>query len=195
MIIYNFKSKTKKSGSFVQTVNLTKSVLSLFIFKKLTTVFNLKMVQQSMSQYQKKGTLRIYQFLAVIIATVVLSSCQKESLNNPVLNNTTSDDLEASAASNTIPDGFIKMTWNIEGVTREALVHPPKGGSGSAPIIFAFHGHSGTDVGFSAKGFEKSWPEAIVVYPQGLPTESHGDPQVRAPDGNIQLEKSILKLV
>jgi poly(3-hydroxybutyrate) depolymerase len=63
-----------------------------------------------------------------------------------------------------------KMTWTVEGTTREALVHPPSGGSGASPIIFAFHGHGGTDSGFAEKGFELSWPEAIVVYPQGLPT-------------------------
>jgi predicted esterase len=66
-----------------------------------------------------------------------------------------------------------KMTWNIEGVTREALVHVPIGNG--LPILFAFHGHGGTDTGFSHKAFEKYWPNAIVVYPQGLPTKSGSD--------------------
>ena len=67
-----------------------------------------------------------------------------------------------------------KMTWNINGTTREALVHLPSG-SGPAPVIFAFHGHGGTDLGFANQGFEIEWPQAVVVYPQGLPTKSHMD--------------------
>ena len=71
-----------------------------------------------------------------------------------------------------------KLTWTTLGkFTREVVVHPPTGGSGPAPVIFAFHGHGGTDSGFAQRAFELFWPEAIVVYPQGLPTESHGDPQ------------------
>lgn len=68
-----------------------------------------------------------------------------------------------------------KMTWNIEGVTREALVHVPTSCVGTPPIIFAFHGHGGTDLGFSERAFEVNWPEAIVVYPQGLATKSGAD--------------------
>ena len=68
---------------------------------------------------------------------------------------------------------FQKLTWTIRGVIREALVHPPSGGtSTAAPVIFVFHGHGGTDSAFAAKGFELSWPQAIVVYPQGLRTKS-----------------------
>ena len=40
-----------------------------------------------------------------------------------------------------------------------------------APVILAFHGHGG-NMYFAARGmtFQNQWPEAIVVYPQGLPT-------------------------
>jgi poly(3-hydroxybutyrate) depolymerase len=55
------------------------------------------------------------------------------------------------------------------------MVHPSTGGSGQVPIIFAFHGHGGTDFGFAEKGFEFFWPEAIVVYPQGLITKTPVD--------------------
>jgi len=67
-----------------------------------------------------------------------------------------------------------KMIWYIESTKREALVHFPSG-SGPAPVIFAFHGHGGSNYGFAEKRFELAWPKAIVVYPQGLPTKSHLD--------------------
>jgi len=68
-----------------------------------------------------------------------------------------------------------KMNWTIEGVTREALVHPPTGATAASAVIFAFHGHGGTDLGWAERAFEVQWPEAIVVYPQGLPTKSGSD--------------------
>ena len=63
-------------------------------------------------------------------------------------------------------------TWMIDGVQREALVYFPSTSSkAKAPVIFAFHGHGG-NMHFAARGmaFQDAWPEAIVVYPQGLPT-------------------------
>lgn len=61
---------------------------------------------------------------------------------------------------------YQKMKWTIEGVVREALVHPST--STSAPVIFAFHGKNGTDLGYADRFFELLWPSAVVVYPQGL---------------------------
>ena len=86
-----------------------------------------------------------------------------------------------SSTATTTVSVLQKMTWTVEGVTREALIHPSSAAlSGDAvPIIFAFHGHGGTDSGFAEKAFELSWPEAMVIYPQGLPTESHDDQEAR----------------
>jgi polyhydroxybutyrate depolymerase len=41
------------------------------------------------------------------------------------------------------------------------------------PVVFAFHGHGG-NMHFAARGmrFQEAWPEALVVYMQGLPTPS-----------------------
>jgi len=64
------------------------------------------------------------------------------------------------------------LTWVVDGVTRKALVHvPEKIPKGGAPLVFAFHGHGGsmTEASRSFPIHEK-WPEAILVYPQGLPT-------------------------
>ena len=69
--------------------------------------------------------------------------------------------------------GLKKMTWNVGDTTREALVYLPPSTSTSkkVPLIFAFHGHGGTS-GYAARklAFHVTWPEAICIYPQGLPT-------------------------
>ena len=64
------------------------------------------------------------------------------------------------------------MRWTVGGVERQALVFAPSTSSKEKPpVVFAFHGHGG-NMQFAARGmhFQDAWPEAIVVYPQGLPT-------------------------
>jgi len=77
---------------------------------------------------------------------------------------------------------LVKMDWKIDGVEREAMVSLPASGGEKAPIIFFFHGHGGNMNGTSKNvALHKLWPEAIVVYPQGLPTESKLDPNGKKP--------------
>jgi len=60
----------------------------------------------------------------------------------------------------------------VDGVEREALASLPADPNiGKHPLIFAFHGHGGMAAIAAAK-FECQvyWPEAIVIYPQGLKT-------------------------
>ncbi len=61
---------------------------------------------------------------------------------------------------------------SVGGVEREFLFHAPLSAKGKpAPVVFAFHGHGGT-MKNAARSFaiHQHWPEAIVVYMQGLPT-------------------------
>ncbi len=76
-----------------------------------------------------------------------------------------------------------RMTWKVDGVAREALVFAPTAESprGVHPLIFAFHGHGGNMGGTSRWGLQDRWPQAIVVYPQGLDTPSGLDPKGRKP--------------
>lgn len=62
-----------------------------------------------------------------------------------------------------------KLELQVDGVAREAIVYAP--GKEGAPLVFGFHGHGGT-AGQAARSFRlhEEWPEAVVVYPQGLPT-------------------------
>lgn len=64
------------------------------------------------------------------------------------------------------------LEWNINGEVRKALVYIPAAAKTTpTPIIFAFHGHGGTMLNmYRTRGFEKLWPEAIFICPQGLNT-------------------------
>lgn len=66
--------------------------------------------------------------------------------------------------------GIKKQEWTVEGVKREGLVYLPTKREG-APLVFGFHGHGG-NMNHSARKFHlhKDWPEAVVVYLQGLNT-------------------------
>jgi polyhydroxybutyrate depolymerase len=75
-------------------------------------------------------------------------------------------------------------TWTIDGAVREALVYAPVSAkTTAAPVIFVFHGHGGS-MRNVARSFalHTLWPEAIVVYPQGLNTPGRlTDPEGRKP--------------
>jgi len=64
------------------------------------------------------------------------------------------------------------MTWTIGSDTRQALVFAPSATTTSAvkhPLVFVFHGHGGNSVGTSNQfHIQTLWPQAVVVYPQGL---------------------------
>jgi polyhydroxybutyrate depolymerase len=67
---------------------------------------------------------------------------------------------------------LLERTWMVAGVERSALVAKPrKPGAGPAPVVFVFHGHGGSARN-AARSFalHEAWPEACIVYPQGLPT-------------------------
>jgi len=76
------------------------------------------------------------------------------------------------------------LRLQVAGVAREALVFAPtaKTTNGLAPLVLAFHGHGGS-MGNAAMSmhFQTAWPEAVVVYPQGLPTRTDVDPEGRNP--------------
>lgn len=67
------------------------------------------------------------------------------------------------------------MTWNVAGTQRRAIVYAPASAANAkAPLVFAFHGFGDTNDNFKGVGLEEAWPQAIVVYPQGLPVKLGG---------------------
>jgi polyhydroxybutyrate depolymerase len=68
--------------------------------------------------------------------------------------------------------GFVRVELKIEDTARTALVYAPAAAKEKAvPVVFVFHGHGGSMLN-AARSFamHRHWPEAIAVYPQGLPT-------------------------
>lgn len=81
-------------------------------------------------------------------------------------------------------EALTKREWTVDGDKREALVHiPVSAKTNAAPVVFAFHGHGGTmRQAARSFGYEKVWPEAIVVYMQGLNTPGQlTDPEGKKP--------------
>jgi polyhydroxybutyrate depolymerase len=74
--------------------------------------------------------------------------------------------------------------WTIDGVKREALIDAPeKAKTEAAPLVFGWHGHGG-NMNNAARMYQihTLWPEAIVVYPQGLNTPGKlTDPEGKKP--------------
>ena len=69
-------------------------------------------------------------------------------------------------------DALARREWTVDGVPREALVCvPPHATTQATPVIFAFHGHGGSMRNVARNwAYHTLWPDALVVYPQGLDT-------------------------
>src|SRR5437868_3363251 len=72
-----------------------------------------------------------------------------------------------------------QIRWTVDGVQRKALIFPPSKPSkaATAPVVFVFHPHGGTMQAAAAEmRIQDLWPEATVVYMQGLRTRIYVDP-------------------
>lgn len=76
-----------------------------------------------------------------------------------------------------------KLQWEVDGVAREALVFIPASAKAEkAPLVFFFHGHGGNMNAVARNSnLQAAWPEAMLVYPQGLPTKTSVDPEGKRP--------------
>ncbi len=62
------------------------------------------------------------------------------------------------------------VTFKVGDVSRTALVFRPVKEVKDPPVVFMFHGHGGGSRQASVQWrYHLTWPEAVVVYPQGLP--------------------------
>ena len=62
------------------------------------------------------------------------------------------------------------MRWQVNGETREAIVQAPdRADSGEAlPLVLSFHGYGDNMENFQYTNVHIAWPDAVVVYFQGL---------------------------
>ena len=77
-----------------------------------------------------------------------------------------------------------RREWTVDGVVREALIYvPAQAKPNAAPVVFAFHGHGGSMHNAARSfGYHTIWPDAIVVYMQGLNTPGRlTDPEGKKP--------------
>lgn len=78
----------------------------------------------------------------------------------------------------------IRREWQVEGVSREALLAvPPQAKTAATPLVFVFHGHGG-NMRNTVRSFPipTLWPESLVVYMQGLNTPGRlTDPEGKKP--------------
>lgn len=71
----------------------------------------------------------------------------------------------------------VKREWTVAGVKREALVVAPASAVSRPALVFDFHGHGGTARHAArAHALHTHLPDAVVVYPQGLPAVTPNDP-------------------
>lgn len=84
------------------------------------------------------------------------------------------------------------MSWRVEGETRDAIVYapatPPAGVA--LPLVLAFHGFGDEAGNFQYVDLHTAWPDAVVVYFQGLPTRGsfRGWQVERGQDGDRDLK-------
>ena len=62
------------------------------------------------------------------------------------------------------------MTWTVDGATREAIVYARAASTadGKVPLVLSFHGRGDDAQNFQYTGLHTAWPDAVVVYFQGM---------------------------
>lgn len=74
--------------------------------------------------------------------------------------------LLALVSLNSVP---VDLSLTVDGVERKATVYKSSETSKVSPVVFVFHGFTGTGKHAAmAYKVHEAWPEATVVYPQGL---------------------------
>lgn len=84
------------------------------------------------------------------------------------------------------------MSINVQGVDRQAFVAYGTAQK-DAPLVFAFHGHGG-NMRYAARKYRihELWPEATVVYMQGLPTAGRTDPEGKKNGWDLRGDRDLL---
>ncbi len=75
----------------------------------------------------------------------------------------------------------IPVEFKVEGAVRTAIACIPEKPS-HAPLVFIWHGHGGSaQHSLTHYAVHRYWPEAIVLYMNGMPTKGRTDPEGNKP--------------
>jgi len=113
-------------------------------------------------------------FIAALVALVALTAGCSAGTPATVASPSTAPSSSTSSTVMSAPDrayaaGRHEVSFEVDGARRTAVVVVPNGSSHPAPLVFVFHGHGGNGAAIERKmQIEELWPEAIVVYPDGL---------------------------
>jgi polyhydroxybutyrate depolymerase len=78
------------------------------------------------------------------------------------------------------------LTLQVDTTPRTAWVISPERPTAKPPLVFFFHGHGGSGRGIArSAAIHRQWPEAVVVYPNGLPSRTPNDPAGRRPGWDV----------
>ena len=122
-------------------------------------------------------------WIGVVALTAVLAAGCSD--RGPTAQSTSASSSAPPPASSTsdanYSPGQHDVSFAVNGATRTAVLVVPSDVSHPAPLVFAFHGHGGNGANFDRKiDIDGLWPDAIVIYPDGLP----GHSGITDPDGS-----------
>lgn len=134
-----------------------------------------------MDRFSMRGRRALFDCGAILFCCAIATTCASEVTAQ---GSRLAERLAARRAAGQDAGQLPRREWTIEGTKREALVFAPEAAkTQAAPVVFAFHGHGGT-APHAARTFryQHHWPEAIVVYMQGLNTPGKlTDPEGKKP--------------
>lgn len=169
------QQKAKYGRSLIKLLVIT-FLLSLGVHSQcLSELNNPKLAQEIEDLLSRKNNVE------KILATA--NQSQSTKLKKEISELDTNIRLKQSEIDNLLKNlGTVKVpvtvVWKVDNCYRQALVFAPTANTpnGKHPLVFAFHGHNETMQYASVKmNIQAAWPEAIVVYPQGVDSPSGSD--------------------
>jgi polyhydroxybutyrate depolymerase len=125
-------------------------------------------------------------FAVLLLVATAAGSASTPLASEPAARTPSQGQLQAPGQA----PGLVRQSWTVDGVERTALVAipratpaPPGAAAVTVPLVVVFHGHGGSSAN-AARSFRlhQAWPEALAIYPQGLPTVGAlTDPEGRLP--------------
>ncbi len=115
--------------------------------------------------------------LLVFVAAAMVTASAQDAAKN-------SKPARASKRAEAALKDLARREWTVGETAREALLYVPAAAKATpSPVVFAFHGHGGTMQRAAVMfHYHDVWPEAIVVYMQGLNTPGRlTDPEGKRP--------------